>query len=302
MTSASGPGIGPTASGPGLPSIFGPATKGPKATTANGLWRPNAPFIPGRDGLRIRLSAERGVTPKGYLRVPFRFQAPPIDSFGRPWEFGYETYTTIKLGERPRAGGKQLHRISLQTMFLDEALRFMIWRGTLDVQRLLLELRSILERPAPFRLVIGQPALWGPRPLVNTVAVFTRIEPEQRGGEVGTEYTSVEFMEWPGEQLERKRRPGAHHDQERRHTLRKGDTLHKLAKHYFHRASAWKLIARANGITHVSPDSAAELAKWAKQHHRKTLKIPPAGSRLVGGGIATGTTTQGGGSVTVEQL
>lgn len=243
-------------------------------STKDGAWRPNLPFN-GHDGLKITLRREPGLTPAGFLKVPFRFQAPPLDTFGRPWNFDWATSNTIAAGEQPREAGAQLDRISFQTLFLDEELQWLVWVGTLDVQRMLTELRGILMEPAPFRLTIGQPALWGPRPLVNMTAAFTAITPEQRGGELGTEYASVEFIEVPRQRLQRqaRKRPSAA-DTPRRHTLRKGDTLYRIALKAYKRKSLWTKISKANGMKGVSPDDAGELAKWAKAHGRKTLKVP----------------------------
>lgn len=243
--------------------------------TASGAWRPDVPFD-GDDGLKVTLRREPGMTPAGLLSVPFRFQVGPLDSLSRPWTFDWQTAATVAAGEQAREGGPQLDRLSFQTMFLDEDLRWMVWTGTLDAQRLLDELRELLEAPAPFRLTIGQAALWGPKPLVNMIAVFTSITPEERGGEIGTEYTAVEFLEIKRQRLQQtssRSRPSAA-AVPRRHTLAAGDTLYKIALKAYKRSSSWRPIAEANGITGVSPDDAGELAAWARRHGRTTLRIP----------------------------
>lgn len=243
--------------------------------TASGAWRPDLPFDHD-DGLKVTLRRQPGMTPAGLLSVPFRFQVGPVDAFSRPWTFDWQTSNTIAAGEQAREGGPQLDRLSFQTMFLDEDLQWLVWAGTLDVQRLLEELRELLDAPAPFRLTIGQPALWGSKPLVNMIAVFTSITPEQRGGEVGTEYTGVEFLEVTRQRLQQsssRTRPGAA-SVPRRHTLKAGDTLYKIALAAYKKSSSWRPIAEANGITGVSPDDAGELAAWAKRHGRSTLRIP----------------------------
>lgn len=254
------------------------------ATTQSGAWRPDLPFERD-DGLKVTLRREPGLTPPGFLEVPFRFMAPPIDRFGRPWRFDWTTSQTISAGERPREAGKQLDRVSFQTMFLDEDLYWLVWTGTLDVQRLLNELRLLLERPAPFRLTVSQDALWGPRPLVNMTAAFTSIEAEQRGGEVGTEYASVEFLEIPRQRLTQKNAPRGRPsdaDQERRMSPR-GRTLYQLAGDAYKKRSTWGKIAAANGIRGVQPDDAAALRRWMDRHNRKTLKIPPRTGVIRGG-------------------
>jgi len=245
--------------------------------TASGSWRPDKPFD-GDDGVKITLRREPGMTPAGMLKVPFRFQAPPLDSIQRRWAFDWQTANTVAAGEQGREAGPLLDRLAFQTMFLDEDLRWLVWTGSLDVQRLLDELHALLDAPAPFRLTLGQPALWGPKPLVNMIAVFTSITPEQRGGEIGTEYTGVEFMELKRQRLEQRSsrsRPGAS-SVPRREPIRKGDTLYKMALRAYKQMSKWRTITAANGITGVSPDDADELARWAKRHDRTTLRIPAA--------------------------
>jgi hypothetical protein len=246
------------------------------APTNSGGWRPDLPFD-GDDGLKITLRREPGVTPPGFLTVPFRFQAPPLDRYGRAWRFDWTSNQTLRAGEQAREGGRQLERPSFQTMFLDEDLQWLVWTGTLDVQRLLAELKALLVKPAPFRLTVSQPALWGPRPLTNIVAAFTSIEPEERGGELGTEYTQVEFVEVKRQRLEQRRRP-RESDHERRHTIKAGESLYDIALKVYHRKSAWSKIKKANGIQGVPPDSSRDLSRWAKAHHRTTLRVPPGDS------------------------
>lgn len=243
--------------------------------TASGAWRPDTPFD-GDDGLKVTLRREPGMTPSGMLKVPFRFQAPPLDSLQRPWTFAWDTSSTVSAGEQARESGPQLDRISFQTLLLDEELDWLVWAGSLNVQRMLDELRALMDAPAPFRLTIGQPALWGPRPLVSMIAVLTSLTAEQRGGEIGTEYTSVEFLEVKRQRLQQRSsraRPAAS-SVPRRFALKKGHTLYGIALKMYGRKSAWHEIAAANGITNVSPDDADELANWARRHNRSSLKIP----------------------------
>jgi hypothetical protein len=248
-----------------------------RATTESGAWRPDLPFD-GDEGLKITLRRQPGMTPAGMLQVPFRFQAPPLNELTRPWTYDWQTQNTVAAGEQAREGGPQLDRLNFETMFLDEELQWMVWTGSFDVQRMLDELRALLDEPAPFRLTIGQPALWGPRPLVNIIAVFTSITPTNRGGEIGTEYTSVEFLEITRQRLQQRssgRTPGAS-AVPRRTTIKKGDTLYKIALRMYQQKSAWRPIAKANGMAGVSPDDADELARWAKAHGRTTLVVPAA--------------------------
>jgi hypothetical protein len=248
-------------------------------TTESGAWRPDLPFN-ARDGIKITLRREPGITPKGFLEVPFRFQVGPTETIPRTWTYNWQTTPTIAAGEQATDGGKQLDRLSFSTMFLDLPEDFMVWTGSLDVQRMLTELRLLLEEPAPFRLTLGQTALWGPRPLVNTIAAFTSINPEQRGGYLGTEYTNVEFIQIGRERLsESARQRPSEAEQERRYTLRPNDTLYGIAELCYMKRSSYHIITKANGIAEVgakgvAPDSSEALEDWAAIHNRKTLRVP----------------------------
>lgn len=244
--------------------------------TQSGSWRPNTPFD-GQDGLKITMTAEPGMTPSGLLTVPFRFHTGPMDPFTRASTYNWQTNSTIAAGEQATDAGDQLDRIQFQTMLLDldEGHPWVVWRGTFDVQRMLAELRSLMKAPAPFRLTIGQPALWGPTPLTNIIAVLTSLSAEEHGGEIGTEYTNVEFMEVKHQVVEESstRKPSAT-VVPRRETVKPGDTLYAIALRLYKKKSAWKNITSANGITGVTPDDAGALAAWLKSHNRSTLKIP----------------------------
>lgn len=278
--------IGSTVAG-GLPADF---KKPPlKGTTKNGLWRPDAQFTRG-DGLKVTLRNERGLTDRDVLRVPFRFQVPPTGDFQRPYRVSYSTYDTLRLGQRPRLQGRQLLEISLDTMFLDGPAAdgtsgVVVWDAIADPQNMLRELRWVMgERRGSeaqvFRLVISQQAVWGNNTLVDMLAVLTALTPTQKADSVGTEYVSATFLEWPEDMdIDRKRQRPAKNGATT-HKLRHDDTLYEIAKKsHFRRASAWQLIAKANGIKGVSPGDDDELRAWAKRHHKTKLKIPAKGSK-----------------------
>lgn len=260
------------------------ALKRAKTTRArDGAWRPDKPFTH-EDGLKITMRREKGITTGNVLRVPFRFQAPVLDNFDRAYAFSWSTYDTLRLGQRSRPMGKQLLQLQVNTMLLDGAAAdasqgIVVWDAEADPQGMLNELLWIMgklpgSQPQVFRLVVNQPAVWGDTPLVNMLACMTALTPSQHPSEVGTEYLSATFLEYPeDEQIARKQRPQS--TGKTREALRSDDTLYEIAKKsHFHRASAWKAIANANGIKGVSPSSAEELAAWAKRHHKTALTIP----------------------------
>jgi len=260
------------------------ALKRAKTTRArDGAWRPDKPFTH-EDGVKITMRRERGITTGNVLRVPFRFQVPPLDNLDRPFAFDWSTYTTLRLGERSRPMGRKLRQLQISTMLLDDVAAdgstgVVVWDGVADPQGMIRELQWIMgeipgSEPQVFRLVLNQPAVWGDTPLVNMLAALTALTPSQHAGEVGTEYLSATFLEYPeDEQVGRKQRPQS--TGKTRVNLHGGDTLYEIAKKsHFHRASAWKAIANANGMKGVSPSSADDLAAWAKRHHKTALTIP----------------------------
>lgn len=254
----------------------------PTGRTRDGSWRPDRPFS-SADGLRVTMRRAAGLTPKGILTVPLRFQVPPMGDFRRPYRFSWSTFDTVSGGQHSRPMGAQLLEVQIDTMLLDRLAAdatsgVVIWDGAADPQRVINELRYIAGvddarkgKAAPFRLTISQPIVWRD-PLVSIVATLTSIEPSQSPGDVATERLSVSFLEYPELATGRQRR---NLKEQRTHHLKASDDLYEIAKRYFHAASGWRKIAAANGIKGVSPGSEAELAAWAKRHHKTNLVIPP---------------------------
>lgn len=255
---------------------------GTRGRTSDGSWRPDTPFST-NDGLKITMRRAANLTPSGILRVPMRFQTPPLGDLARDYGFQWSTFDTVSGGQRARPMGAQLLEQPIDVMLMDRLAAeatsgVVVWDDAPYPQRILNELRFIAGidqdrkgKHAPFRLIINQPAIWG-APIINTVAVLTRVAPTQRAGHLATEFLSLTFLEYPELNAGRQRR---HERPAKRHKIHFGvDDLHELAKRYLHRASAWRDIAKANGIKGVSPGSEAELAKWAKRHHKTHLVIP----------------------------
>lgn len=262
-----------------------------RTANRNGSWRPDQGFS-GDHGIRITLRKERGVTTGDVLRVPFRFPVPVMDDFSRGHTFNWSTYDTLRLGQRSRPDGKQLLILPLDTMFPSRAVQHAmtgvtVWDGVADPQGMLRELEWIAgiasgSQPQVFRLILDQPSMWGKDALVNMLATLTVVQPTQKTNEPGTEYVSLSFLEFNEDVANRKQRSRA--SGPLTYTLRSGDTLYEIAKKSpFHAASAWRTIAKANGITGVSPGSASELAAWAKKHHKTAIVIPSLAMNALSG-------------------
>lgn len=257
-----------------------------KGRYKNGLWRPDRGFTK-KFGVRIVLRHEKGVTTGDVLRVPMRFQTPSLNQLRREYQFNWATYDTVRLGQKSRPDGRQLLTLDVDTLLMtrdtaDASTGVVVWGGRSDPQRMLDELRWIEgytpgSQPQVFRMVLSQPEVWGSHAIVNMLAAITGITATQQQDEQGAEYVTISFEEFSAnEQLERKQRPVSHGQTTWR--LHKGDTLYEIAKKsHWHQPSAWKTIAKANGIKGVSPSSASDLAAWAKKHHKTTIAIPAKG-------------------------
>jgi hypothetical protein len=257
----------------------------------NGDWRPNLPYS-STDGLKLILRRATGLTPVNRLHVPMRFQCPPTGEFSRDWAFEWARFQTLRVGERSRPQGKPLKTWQISTMLMDEAAAetadFVIWEGDPDPQRTIAELAILLgddpatdaAKPVPFRLTITQDSVWGSagpeRYIVNSVAVLSGMRATQRPGEVGVEFIDLTFDEFDPLEIERMRRGDKPGGQDT-YRLGSGDDLYVVSLRVYRDPSLWRTIAKANGMTNVSPGDPKDLARWAKRHHRKTLKIPARG-------------------------
>lgn len=280
--SASSPGKGTlvaTFSGGGL----SPGARAQRAV--DGSWRPDLPFTHA-DGLKVTLRAAKGVTDPAVLTVPLRLQVPVTDDFRRSYQHPWSLYDTLRLGQRSRPMGAQLLELQISTLLMDEpaqdASDVAVWPYAPEPQKVLDELRYLAGvgpigkrgNATPFRLTISQPIVWDDDELVNMLAVLTRVEPTQKAGSIGTEYLNLTFLEFEEDELARRRQP-REQEKIRAHVLKTTDTLYAMATAFYHQPSAWKQIAAANGISGVLPNSAGDLADWAKRHSKKQLRIPP---------------------------
>lgn len=278
------------------------AQKGTKKNTAghrDGRWRPNKPWS-AKWGCRVVLRREHGVTLGDVLRVPMRLQTPVLNQLDRDYLFNWAQYSTIRSGQKSRPDGRQLLTLDVDVMFMtedtaDATIGVQNWRWSPDPQRWINELNWISgytrgAEPQAFRLVITDPQIYGPVKIINMLAKITGVHATQQSGERGVEFVTISFEEYDEDTVGAKQRPANYGPVTWK--LAPGDTLYEIAKKsHFHAASAWKTIAKANGITGVSPGSSTGLASWAKKHHKTTIRIPAARGHVnAGGATAAGTT------------
>lgn len=267
-----------------------PATVVDRHAGTDGSWRPDTDFTNAL-GLLVKLEREHGLTSEAVLKVPLRLQTPVIGDLQRDAQTTWQTYQTIQDGQRAVYGGPNLLSLPLQVLLLDRVAQdsaspeVIAWADRPDPQSVLRELRIIAGLdpafvkkfpPTPFRLTIGQPAIWGGTPIVRNTFTLTRVAPTIQRSTLGEEMVDLTFQQWVSNDIDQMQQP----QPTRTYRLKRRDTLYGIATAMYHRASLWKTIARANGISAgVKPNSAPQLAAWAKKHHKTQLKIPPAPPR-----------------------
>jgi hypothetical protein len=274
--------IDPVTGGSGAPTDIAAARA---QRRHDGTWRPDKPYE-NDNGLRITMRRAPGITDPDVLKVPMRFQAPIVGDLVRQFGFNWATYDTLRLGQRARPMGRQLLELPISTMLLDGHAQWasrgiVVWPHAPEPLKVIDELKYIAgmvpgSRATPFRLTITQPSVWGSDVVVNMLAVLTRVSATQKAGQVGTEYLDATFLESDEDETSRRRQP-RDDEKTRYHDFDPADSLslHGLARRYYHRPSAAKYVATANGIKGVSASSEAGLARWMTLHHRKRLRIPP---------------------------
>lgn len=180
-------------------------------------------------GLRVELRSIKGVTRKGMLQVPFRFQVPPLDSFRVDKAVVATDYSTIQEGTFTRLNGKELATVTFDTLVTQEPAPWVIARGLWNPHRVSRRLADIHDAETPFRLVA-----WHPGPIIelNMPVTFRNLGKEERAGENDARYLSPSFTQWRDPVIERRQIK----NWPRRHKLDQNDTLSNLARDYWHKA------------------------------------------------------------------
>jgi nucleoid-associated protein YgaU len=243
--------------------------------------RSDTPFV--GDGTHVVLHREKGLTKRGFLDVPFRFQIPPLDDWSRSFSGRWTNFDVVggKNGpaERSRWGGAGLRTVQFRTMFMDWHPGWGVWEpDMLEPIMAVRELERLARRGIIFELKIRNHGMFEHND-VNMTAVLTQGDVSEVSGEPDTRYITLSFQEYDELEVERKRRQ----QQSPRgagpwsHTVVAGDTLYSLARHYYHAQSFWRLIAQANpGMADWAPSRS--LLEWSKRQKRKRVKVPVKGS------------------------
>jgi len=259
--------------------------------SADGSWRPDVPFDT-QEGIRVTLRAEKGVTDPDYLKVPFRFQCPPLSAFTRPLSVPWPTFETLSAMERSRPQGAALRIWQFDTMFVWDHEEWVIWTGAqhahghgknrvnarsgvFEPQLFLRELEEIATHNVIFRLVVDEPVVWA-QSLINSLAVITGVTPTIKSGESTTEYVTMVLQEFRDLTVGQPGRSAATSvGNPSTVKVSSTDTLYELARKLLGKPSDWRRFAAINGISNVNPNDPGALSAWMAAHHKATLKVPP---------------------------
>lgn len=228
-------------------------------------------------GLRIRLN-RIPQTSRKVLASPYFFQVPPLETFSTQHAYNFSDYETVSTGQFSRQMSRQLRIVEFQTMFVDQDWFYTLFAHTKrgpNPQKLARELVHILNTGTPFRLMIGQPRLWGEGNWdVNMKATLRSLTVEEKAGEVDARYVNVSFTEWRELDIKKDKKG------ERlplTYTIRDGDTLRQLAKKYYGETRVWRLIARSNQLGDTRADEdLSTVRKNGKRLQTLYLPRPPA--------------------------
>lgn len=254
---------------------LGPATRDPVGGVPTG---PHARSHPRkrRDGLRVRLSRARGLTPKGILESPIWLPVV-LGDFTVNEGAAHTDYETHRRGEFsvPGQGGgraRMLRSTDLDSMTLDWDATWLTWyRNPHAIKK---ELRKILHGKRPVKL-LAQNYLSG-RAQKEEVRMLVTLRDTTRTlkpGEPDARYWTLEIREYRRHSVRR-----LQNEESRgfllpmKHKLRESDTLIYLSKHYYGFHWGWRDIRDANGLSGFG--ARTEIVKSEKFKKEDLLNIP----------------------------
>lgn len=215
----------------------------------------------GKRGIYVIMSPIPGLTPPDVFpgNKSFAFQCPPMDSFPEDSAFNHSDYNTVTAGEHSQPVGRALRTVSFKTIFLDWEPEWSLVHdsdGAYPAQKAKQNLYAIMNRGAPLHLRAHQSNFQDAYE-VDYAATIRSIHWEIVAGEVDCYYVTISFKEFSSPDIQEFLTETSGHAKLpvalTVNNLPTGrNTLAKLAKFYYGDPSAWKLIAAANGLTHVA--------------------------------------------------
>jgi len=237
--------------------------------------RPNQPFV--GDGTHVTLSRIPGMTKSTRLDVPFRFQIPPTDGWQLSAGHNVGRYQVVSgrgtdradlPGERARKGGANLRTFGFSTFFVDHNPDYAVWEMD-DPDPIIMarELMQISLRGIVHRLRVRN-TRYMDHDDVNMAVIMETCDISEQPGEPAVRNITMAWVEYVPTELDRR---GA--DRPSSHTIKRNDTLYKLARAYYKNQSLWGVIAAANpGMASWAPSR--DLAEWKAKTGHARVKIP----------------------------
>jgi hypothetical protein len=260
------------------------------------------------DGVQVSLYAIPELTDKRVLKEPFYFQAPPLEQLTQQYRYNWTTFSTVSKGEFSRPSGRALSSLPLSTVFVDYDAIWTNLRQTRTLGAQPINTQNIARNPAgryknvnpiqmvrklillqrsgtPFELIVGQHRLWGQQdvhwgPTNKNAAVITDLQVEERAGEIDARYVTVTFQEYRSAGLNTR---GVLELRGRNYpkTVKVGRaatfTLQDIAREAYGEGSAWRRIAKANGINWPGGEPLGEwITKRGENQHIVQVPKPPS--------------------------
>lgn len=244
-----------------------------------------------RPGIRLRLRAIPGLTPKAILRKPLRLPCVLGPDFEVGEEALHTDFDTVGAGQfsSPAGGRKapQLKTLSFDALTLTWDAKWLVFPDTTP-QEVRRELNEILRSRQPVELF----AFLGPHGTGEELRMYATLRGLNRilrHGESDTRYYSLSWKQYRNPVVRRRGRGGGSKRLPARHKLKSGDTLRSLAKRYYGTRELWLFLASENGIKGWGGET--PLVKMNRYEVGDQIKIPvpPSGGHVGRAHPVTGT-------------
>lgn len=227
-------------------------------------------------GLRVRLTAIRGLTPKGILERPLYLPAV-LNEYSRERTANFTDFQTHAAGEFsiPMLGGasaRSLDELDLEFLTLDWQAPWLVeWRRPEDVQA---EIGAVLDARRPVLMLVMM-ELGHDRPQeFRDKVTLRRTRETLKPGEADTRYWEVDWKVWRPLSGARLSTRGT--SLPTRARLKADTTFGGLSRLYYKMTLGWRQIARTNAVTRWGPDE--PIVNLPKFKVGDYVKIPRLGA------------------------
>jgi hypothetical protein len=250
-------------------------SEGKKIGIANNIVAPKGKRG-GTGGLRLRISAIPGLTPKTILREPLRIPVVLGPDFTIEETALHTEFDTVSAGQfSSPAGGKkapQLKALSFDALTLTWPAKWLTFPET-DPDEVREELGEILRARKAVELFafLGASGKGQELRMWATLRSMTRI---LRHGENDTRYYSLDWKQYRSPTVHR-RGANQYADLPTTYALEKDDTLRSIADHYYGTEGMWQFLAQQNGIKSWGGDDPLVKMNRFKVGDKIKVPLPP---------------------------